>query len=75
MKATYGKAKVEITARGCIDCGTEWSSDWKVDKQVKVIIGGREGYISLHVCADCMKKRSKKTHQTTLFPNEISVIE
>ncbi len=56
---TVGKAKVNITARGCIDCGAQWSHAWEVAKLIAVTVGGREHTIAINRCGDCMKNHQE----------------
>ncbi len=60
-----GKAKIDVVARGCIDCGAEHASGWTTARLVTfkgVDSNGRKvGMAAVWVsrCADCQaKKRS-----------------
>lgn len=46
-------AKIDMTIRGCIECGTEFSSGWRVAREIKVTIGSKEFYGNVHICIDC----------------------
>jgi hypothetical protein len=67
VKQRIGKSVIEITVEGCIRCGTRWSSGWEVARRVPVKIGNSEGTVSLHICADCMKKKQQETYQPLLM--------
>jgi hypothetical protein len=54
-----GKAKIDMEIRGCIDCGTEYSSGWEVARIIEVKIGGKVYQGQLHRCADCMKNKQR----------------
>jgi hypothetical protein len=56
---TVGKAKIDLSVRGCIDCGTEYSHAWEVAKTIEVQIAGKAYQGQIHRCGDCMKKRKK----------------
>ncbi len=62
---TIGKAKIDLSIRGCIDCGTEHSSGWEVARTVDVAIAGKVYQGQIHRCADCSRKKQK--HMPTLF--------
>lgn len=52
-----GKAKVEFNVRGCMGCGTEFSSGWRVVRHVTIVIdNGRPIELDVHQCADCDKQ-------------------
>jgi hypothetical protein len=55
-----GKAKISVTSHGCIDCGTWYSSRWKVVKTVPVTIGKRMHQVEIACCADCLKQRPRR---------------
>ena len=55
-----GKAKVRISAEGCIDCGTLWSHAWEVARVLTIRIGKRTYQLDIHRCGDCMKKQQPK---------------
>ena len=50
-----GKARIEVRAQGCIDCGTFWSHAWEVARTLTVTIGKRTFDLDIHRCGDCMK--------------------
>jgi uncharacterized protein (UPF0212 family) len=51
-----GKAKIDVIGRGCIGCGTEFSSAWTVAKIVQVEVEGRRLEIRLYRCRNCSAK-------------------
>jgi hypothetical protein len=67
---TIGKAKIDLTVRGCIDCGTLWSSGWEVAKRVEVTVDGSLFYVCVNRCADCSNKAKGKQNQPALFEIE-----
>ncbi len=56
---TIGKAKIDLEIRGCIDCGTEFSSGWEVAKVIDIKIGNKVYQGEIHRCADCMKNKQR----------------
>lgn len=47
------KAKISIDVEGCLECGTNWSSDWTVERNVEIVVGAKKKTISIYICADC----------------------
>lgn len=51
------KTKIQIQAKGCIQCGSEHSSGWFVAEQAKVTVGllHCEHFVTidLHICSAC----------------------
>ena len=70
MKHRIGKAVIEISVEGCIECGTRWSRNWKVARRVPVTIGKVEGTVTLHICADCQARNESKTYQPLLIEEQ-----
>ncbi len=60
MTKSVGKAKVNITATGCIECGSEHGTGWSVARQIKVSIGLKRGTVDIHICDECKKRRKTK---------------
>ena len=56
---TIGKAKIDLDVRGCIDCGTEYSSGWEVARIVEIKIGKTVYQCEIHRCARCMKNKQE----------------
>jgi len=54
----FGKAAVSVEVEGCVSCGVRWSSGWEVVRRLTIRIGGREGEIALHACADCVRNKT-----------------
>lgn len=63
MSFQIGKAKIEITTRGCKECGAQWSRAWWVEREVMVKIGKKEIRLEIHICDDC-----KRTQTDSLLP-------
>ena len=53
-----GKTIVSVEVKGCVSCGTRWSSGWTVVRRLTVRIGANEGVIALHACADCLRNKT-----------------
>jgi hypothetical protein len=54
MTKNFGKAKLDITVKGCMTCGTEWSSGWSVGRTVSVAFDGKSPIdVDIHLCARC----------------------
>jgi hypothetical protein len=64
---TIGKCKLDLTVRGCVDCGTQWSSGWEVAKRLEVTVDGSLFYVCVNRCAECSNQRPG---QPTLFEIE-----
>lgn len=56
----FGKAKVSVDAKGCVDCGTEHSSGWHDARRVIIHCGTRCDEVMVHRCADCEAKMKRK---------------
>lgn len=54
------KATITIHSRGCVDCGTEFSSGWTAARTIVVIAGRRTLRIPVHRCDDCQAKRKRR---------------
>jgi len=67
MNMHIKKAKIEVAVEGCIECGTRGSSGWQIERIVPVVIGNKRGEITLHICADCIRRRESETHQMKLI--------
>ncbi len=63
---TIGKAKIDLTIRGCIDCGTEYSSGWEIARIVEVAVAGTVYQGKVYRCADCANKRKIESHQSVM---------
>ena len=49
-----GKTKISIKAEGCVKCGVQWSSGWKVFEEVPVKVGNlRDKFLTISICQDC----------------------
>jgi hypothetical protein len=59
MTKSVGKAKVNITATGCMACGTEHGTGWSIARQMPVTIGLKRGMVNIHICDECRKKKGK----------------
>ncbi len=56
---SVGKAKINIEAKGCVECGTQFSSGWSVDRTVLIVIGKTRIEVPLSICNDCKKKKGR----------------
>jgi len=53
-----GKAKIDVTVRGCAWCGTEHSHNWSDYKNIQVAVDGRVFLpVTIHLCGDCAEKQ------------------
>jgi hypothetical protein len=52
-----GRTHIDISARGCIDCGTEHAAGWHLAETVSVRIGDRNPIVlEIRRCAECHEK-------------------
>ena len=58
MTIAFGKAKIEIEAKGCVECGSWWSTGWQIARTISVVINNRERLIDIHICNECAAKKS-----------------
>lgn len=61
MKSRIGRASIELTATGCIDCGTGHSWNWHEAKAVEVTVNGKAHHVIVHRCGDCELAQAKET--------------
>ena len=67
MSRNVGQAKIEVSVKGCLHCGTEHSSGWRVVRFVPVSIGDSRTQVALSVCADCDKAHAPKEELVNEF--------
>jgi hypothetical protein len=48
-----GRSTITISARGCVDCGTEWATGWAEATAVECRIGRKEFLVPIPRCSDC----------------------
>lgn len=60
ISRAVGKSKIKIEVKGCISCGTDYSTGWTSAKTVPVKIGHGTVHVSIPCCADCCQSRKKK---------------
>jgi hypothetical protein len=53
-----GKTRIELTARGCIDCGTEYATGWSTERTFVWTFGEHKQTVSIPICATCAARRS-----------------
>lgn len=52
----FGHATVEVIAKGCVQCGAEFSHKWRPAKKVSVRIGAHEAEVTLWICGHCLER-------------------
>lgn len=57
---SIGKTKIDVTARGCHDCGTTYSFSWHTFKTVHISIADSIAKLEIPICGSCMKKRKRR---------------
>src|SRR2546423_7757361 len=51
---SFGKTRVEIQARGCTRCGTEYSSGRSTAREVEIAVDKHKPVsVMIQICADC----------------------
>lgn len=53
MTISIAKCKLEIEARGCIECGTEWARHWTPAREIIVKVGKRTIKVLANKCDRC----------------------
>lgn len=60
MKVSIGRAKVTITAEGCVKCGTKYAKGWYRCDTLLIVVGSlkKARQLDIHICADCAEQEN-----------------
>lgn len=64
QSVSFGKARISIESKGCVSCGTEWSSGWAAAQVVPVQIGNRRIEVTVSICAECQAEKTPLLQET-----------